>query len=70
MKLNLDLCGRFYITFTNHLDYSWSDNIDDYASQYNTGAHQSLGCLSPFEVFFGRKCCKSNNIFADTRNKV
>ena len=23
--------------------------------QYNTGAHQSLGNLSPFEIFFGRK---------------
>ena len=26
-----------------------------YASQYNTGAHRSMGGCSPFEVFFGRK---------------
>ena len=36
------------------LEFKWNEHIDEYASQYNTGAHQSLGRLSPFEVFFGR----------------
>ena len=29
-------------------------NLDTYAWQYNTGAHQSLGGVSPFSVFYGR----------------
>ena len=34
---------------------NWCDQLDMYTHQYNTGAHQGLGGMSPFEVFFGRK---------------
>ncbi|XP_066917470.1 KRAB-A domain-containing protein 2-like [Clytia hemisphaerica] len=34
---------------------NWCDELDLYAHQYNTGAHQGLGGISPFEVFYGRK---------------
>ena len=32
----------------------WSSQLNEYAWQYNTGAHQSLGNTSPFEIFYGR----------------
>uniref|UniRef100_A0A7M5XDJ8 Integrase catalytic domain-containing protein n=1 Tax=Clytia hemisphaerica TaxID=252671 RepID=A0A7M5XDJ8_9CNID len=35
-------------------DTQWSSSLETYSSQYNSGAHQSLGRHSPFEVFFGR----------------
>ena len=37
------------------LGFEWSRHISNYADQYNTGAHQGIGNLSPFQVFFGRK---------------
>lgn len=40
------------------IGFEWSQFIDEYANQYNSGAHQSIGKLSPFEVFFGRKLNK------------
>ena len=34
---------------------SLTPKLDEYAYQYNSGVHQGLFRLSPFEVFFGRK---------------
>ena len=34
---------------------SWARKLDEYAYQYNSGVHQGLFGLSPFEVLFGRK---------------
>ena len=34
---------------------NWCANLQTYAWQYNTGAHQFLGRLSPFQVFYGRE---------------
>ena len=39
--------------------------LDVYAFQYNTGAHRSLGYVSPFEVFFGRKVRASEKVETD-----
>ena len=42
---------------------NWSVNLETYAWQYNTGAHQSLGGLSPFNVFFGRESRGNITVF-------
>ena len=39
----------------NGTEYSWVKNLQRYQDIYNSGAHKSLGKLSPTEVFFGRK---------------
>ena len=40
----------------------WSQRIQEYAKQVNSGAHQSISLLSPFEVFFGRRPNDNNFI--------
>ena len=38
--------------------------------QYNTGAHQSLGNLSLFEVFFGRNPYRQQVLVVDDKNML
>ena len=50
---HLDVLGFNHIQFENLVD--WVNHLAEYSYQYNTGAHQSLGGYSPFEVFYNRK---------------
>ena len=36
-------------------DCNWLKRLDEYAYQYNTASHSSIGYRSPFEVFHGRE---------------
>ena len=47
---------QFFHSYFSYLpSQNWCANLQTYAWQYNTGAHESLGRLSPFQVFYGRE---------------
>ena len=42
-------------------DLNWAEYLQQYQQLYNESPHSSLGGLSPFEVYFGRKPNRQRN---------
>lgn len=49
-KIKFDLINN-----NNNGDLNWVEYLQQYQQLYNESPHRSLGFLSPFEVYFGRK---------------
>ena len=47
--------GEKFDLINNNADLNWVDCLQQYQHFYNESPHRSLGLLSPFEVYFGRK---------------
>ena len=46
---------KFDLINNNNGDLNWVEYLQQYQQLYNESPHRSLGFLSPFEVYFGRK---------------
>ena len=52
---------KFDLINNNNGDLNWVENLQQYQQLYNESPHRSLGQLSPFEVYFGRKPNRHRN---------
>ena len=53
--LQIDFSQFLHSCFSYLPSVNWWANLQTYAWQYNSGAHQSIGRLSSFQVFYGRE---------------